>query len=650
MEAMIRHLLSIFIRYVSFLSMGVAPILATLLLFYATGAVAQSTSPPAAGAGGEGLENPASGTPAHGIAMHGVPKYGHDFKCFAYANPRAPKGGRLSLANPGGGSSQSFDSLNPFIIKGDPAAGLAEADHRYVFESLMARSMDEPFSLYGLLAETIETPENRGYVRFDLRPEARFSDGSPVTVDDVIFSHALLRDHGRANHRSYYAKVTRVEKAGERGVIFMFAEGDREMPLIMGLMPVLPRAHYSPETFEKTSLDPPLGSGPYLVAKVDPGAGVTFKKNPAYWGEHLPVNCGFYNFDEIRHDYYRDASSMFEGFKKGIYDFRIEVSPSRWINEYNFPALLDGRVIKESFPLGVPSGMAALVFNTRRSIFSDRRVREALTLLFNFEWINKNLYGDLYVRSESYFDRSELSSHGVAADERERALLAPFPGEVRPDIMSGTFSQPRGDVGGVNRENRARALSLLQEAGYELRDGKLVEKASGQPFVFEILATTREQERLMLSFARSLESVGVEMRMRQVDFVQYERRKRSYDFDMIHNYWPASLSPGNEQGYRWSSAAADAGDTFNFAGVKSKAADAMITAVLAAKDRAEFVSAVHALDRALLSGDYVIPLFHLKNQWTVHWKRLEHPVEATLYGSQIDSWWLADGAREASTH
>jgi peptide/nickel transport system substrate-binding protein len=582
------------------------------------------------------------------MAMHGAPRYGPGFRCFDYANPGAPKGGRISLANPGGAASMSFDSFNPFIVKGNPAAGLAEPDRRYVFETLMARSMDEPFSLYGLLAATVETPEDRSYAQFELHPEARFSDGSPVTVDDVIFSHHVLKEHGRPNHRSYYAKVTKVEKVGERGVKFTFDEaGDREMPLIMGLMPVLPHSRYSAGTFEQTSLTPPLGSGPYVVAAVDAGSSVTFKKNPAYWGKDLPVNCGLYNFDEIKHEYYNDSNSMFEGFKKGLYDFRVEATTSRWVNGYDFPALRDGRVVKESFPLGVPAGMSALVFNTRRPMFSDRRVREALTVLFNFEWVNKALFDGLYVRTQSFFDRSELSSHGVAADEREKELLAPFPGAVTPEIMNGTYSPPNGDADGLDRRNRMRAISLFQEAGYELRNGKLVEKESGQPFSFEILATSREQDRLMLAVARSFESVGVEVRIRQIDVTQYEQRKKSYDFDMMHNYWSGSPSPGNEQGFRWSSAAAAAEGTFNYPGVKSKAADAMIAAMLAAKSRAEFVSAIRALDRVLLSGDYVIPLFHLKDQWVSYWLRLKHPAKGTLYGSLIDSWWFAEPSRQA---
>lgn len=625
---MIRSLADILIRSVSFMSSrGLAATAAGATLLCASGAAA---------------------APSHAIAMHGEPKYGPGFKCFAYASPQAAKGGRIAIANPGAsGSSQSFDSLNPFIVKGNPAAGLSDPDRSYVFEPLMVRAADEPFSLYGLLAETIETPEDRSWVRFELRPEARFSDGAPVTPEDVLFSHTLLRDHGRPTHRAYYAKVAKAEKTGERGVTFTFTGADREMPLIMGLMPVLPRQQRQPDSFEETTLTPPIGSGPYRVTRVEPGASLTFTRNPDYWGKRLAVNCGFHNFDEVRHDYYRDVNSAFEGFKKGLYDFRIETSPSRWAREYDFPALRDGRAVKESFPLGVPAGMSALAFNTRRPLFGDRRVRQALTLLFNFEWINRNLFHGLYVRTESYFARSELSSHGRPADARERALLAPFPDAVSPGIMDGAVSQPAGDAAGSNRDNRLRALALLEEAGYGLEDGKLIEKKSGQPFAFEILAASREQERLMLTYARALESVGVEARLRQVDVAQYERRKKSYDFDMIHNFWPASLSPGNEQGYRWASWSATREGSFNFAGVQNKAVDAMIAAMLAAKSRDDFVSAVRALDRVLLSGNYVLPLFHLNDQWVASSRRLGRPATGGLQGSLIDTWWIAGGASVA---
>ncbi len=569
---------------------------------------------------------------ASGLAMHGAPREAEDFTHFPYANPDAPRGGRATFAVRG-----SFDSLNPLIVKGVSADGVRE----YLYESLLARANDEPFTLYGLIAEDVETPPDRSYVEFTLNPEAKFSDSRPITVEDVIFSHGVLRDHGRPNHRSYYKKVAKVEKTGERKVRFTFdGSGDREMPLIMGLMPVLPSHLLSAETFEKTTLEPRIGSGPYVIEKLDPGKSITYKRDPNYWGRDLPVNRGLYNFDRIRFDYYRDMGSMFEAFKSGLVQLRKETDPTRWAEGYDFPAMHDGEVIKESLPVETPAGMSALVFNTRRPIFADPRVRQALIRLFDFEWVNRTLYHGQYARTESYFARSELSSHGHPADATERALLAPFPEAVKPSVMDGDFSFPVSDDTGQNRKARVEALTLLQDAGYELKDGKLVNKKSGEPFEFEILAATRDQERLLLTYARALKQVGIEAKIRQVDSAQYQRRKQTYDFDMIQNFWGVSLSPGNEQSFRWGSQAAATEGSFNYPGVKSEAADAMIEAMLRAKDRKSFISAVRALDRVLVSGDYVVPLFYLPRQWVAHWDTLKRPEKTPLYGYQLDTWWL----------
>ncbi|MGH6748573.1 MAG: extracellular solute-binding protein [Methyloceanibacter sp.] len=582
---------------------------------------------------------------ADGIAMHGSPRETAGFAHFPYVNPDAPKGGRVTFAMQG-----SYDSLNPLIVRGEPADGVRD----YVYESLLARANDEPFTLYGLIAENVETPPDRSYVEFTLDPRAKFSDGVPITVDDVIFSHALLRDHGRPNHRSYYKKVIKVEQTGERKVRFTFDQsGDREMPLIMGLMPVLPKHLIDPDTFETTSLKPPIGSGPYAIDKVDPGKSITFKRDPSYWGGDLPVNRGRYNFDEIRFDYYRDAGSMFEAFKSGLVQFREEDDPTRWTEGYDFPAFRDGRVIKEELPLGTPAGMSALVFNTRRALFADQRVREALIKLFDFEWVNRTLYHAQYARTDSYFARSDLSSHGHPADATERALLAPYLAEVKPAIMDGSYALPESDGTGENREGRRAALQLLEQAGYQLKGGKLVNAATGEPFQFEILAATRVQERLLLTYAAALKQIGIEARIRQVDSAQYQRRKQTYDFDMIQYYWPVSLSPGNEESFRWVSEAAVTEGSFNYAGVKSAAVDATIAAMLKADDEESFISAVRALDRVLLSGDYVVPLFYLPRQWVAHWRELERPAATPLYGYQIDSWWLtpdkSSGSGESPT-
>jgi peptide/nickel transport system substrate-binding protein len=563
--------------------------------------------------------------------MHGNPREPAGFTHFPYANPEAPKGGRVTF-----GVQGSYDSLNPLIVKGAPADGLRE----YLYESLLARALDEPFTLYGLIAESVEAPPDRSFVEFTLNPDAKFSDGTPITVKDVIFSHAMLRDHGRPNHRSYYRKVAKVEQTGERKVRFTFDQsGDREMPLIIGLMPVLPSHLLTAESFDKTTLKPQIGSGPYLIDKVEPGKSITYKRDPNYWGRDLPVNRGLYNFDEIRYDYYRDAGALFEAFKSGLVRLRNEDDPTRWTEGYTFPALKDGRVVKEALPIETPAGMAALVFNTRRPLFADPRVRQALIRLFDFEWINRNLYHGQYARTESYFARSELSSHGRTADATERKLLAPYTDQVKPEIMDGTFAFPTTDGSGENREGRIEALKLLEQAGWHLKGGKLVNE-KGEPFEFEILAATRAQERLLLTYARALKEVGIDAKIRQVDSAQYQRRKITYDFDMIQYLWPSSLSPGNEQGFRWGSREADLEGTFNFAGVKSEAVDAMIEAVLKAERREDFVSAVRALDRILLSGDYVIPLFHLPRQWVAHWSDLKRPEKTPLYGYQLDTWWL----------
>jgi len=576
----------------------------------------------------------AQAEPAHGIALYGAPKEPADFSHFSYVNPDAPKGGRLVLSAFG-----SFDSLNPLIVRGVPVNGIRD----FVIESLMARGLDEPFTLYGLIAQTVEVPEDRSSITFHLNPKARFSDGTPITADDVLFSFQLLKEKGRPNHRTYFAKVAKAERLSQRDVRFTFeSAGDREIPLILGLLPVLPRHLINPDTFESTSLELPVGSGPYRVGKVDTGRSVTFKRDPDYWGKDLPVNRGRFNFDEIRFNYFREGSVMFEAFKTGQVDLWPEDDPRRWANGYNFAAVADGRVVKRAFDIGLPAGMTALVFNTRRKVFADPRVRQALIYLFDFEWINRTLYAGLYSRTQSYFERSILASAGRPADADERALLAPYPAYVKPEIMEGRYRFPSTDGTGRNRENQTQAFRLLKEAGYALKGGKLV-GPDGNQLSFEILAASTSQEALLLSFARDVERLGIEVKLRVVDGAQYQARLTSYDYDMIQNSWPSSLSPGNEQLFRWSSAAATTPGTYNFAGVQNPAADAMIQALLAAKAEEEFVSAVRALDRVLLSGDYVIPLFYTPKQWLAYWTRLKHPQTTPLFGYNTDSWWSAEG-------
>lgn len=569
--------------------------------------------------------------PQHALAMHGHPAWPASFTHPTYARPDAPKGGRLVQ-----GLLGTFDSLNPFIIKGLPAQSL----RGYVYESLLARGYDEPFTLYALLASGVETNDERNYVTYTLDPRARFSDGKAVTPEDVIFSWEILRDHGKPLYGTYYRKVAKVEALGRNAVRFdLTGADDRELPLILGLMPILPKHAIDPEKFEDTSFVPPIGSGPYIVGEVKPGESVTFTRDQNYWGRDLPIYRGMWNFGEIRFDYYRDGNTQFEAFKKGLCDVRTETDPSRWQTAYDFPALREGRVVKDRLPYGLPKGMAGMVFNTRRPTFADVRMREALLHLFDFEWINHNLFFDQYRRTASYFDDCELSAHGRAATAQERDLLKPFPDAVRADIMDGHWSPPVNDGSGRDRKNLRRALSLFSAAGYKLKGTELVHAESGQPLMIEYLVTSREQERLALAFARNVKRAGIEMQVRLVDATQYERRRVTFDFDMMEYRWEQSLSPGNEQYFYWGSAAADQDGSRNYMGVRSKAIDAMIAAMLNAREQADFVAATRALDRILLSGFYVIPLFYLPEQWVARWTRIAHPKQTSLYGYLPETWW-----------
>jgi len=567
----------------------------------------------------------------YAIAMHGAPALAADFTHMPYANPDAPKGGRLVQ-----GILGTFDSLNPLIVR-----GLAVQQIRgYVVESLMARGNDEAFTLYGLLAKSVETDDARSYVTFRLDPKARFSDGQAVTAEDVLFSWALLRDHGRPNHRQYYSKVARAEAIDPLTVRFEFgAAGDRELPLILGLMPVLPKHAVDVPTFEDTTMTAPIGSGPYRVSAVKPGASVTLTRNPDYWGRDLPVNRGLWNFDELRLDFYREANGYFEAFKRGLYDFRVETEPLRWHDGYDFPAARNGEVIRETIKTGMPQPSEFLVFNTRRPVFSDVRVRRALMLLFDFEWINQNYFFGLYGRSASYFAGSELSAYGRAADDRERELLKPFASHIPPDVLDGSYRLPVSDGSGRDRAALRSALTLLSQAGYDLDGTVLRQRSTKAPLSFEILVTTRDQERIALAYVRDLKRAGIEATVRAVDPVQFDQRRLGFDFDMIQNRWDQSLSPGNEQSFYWGSEAAGIQGTRNYMGARDPAIDAMIAAMLEAREHPAFVSAVRALDRALMSEFYAIPVFSVQEQWIARWNRVERPKATALTGYLPETWW-----------
>jgi peptide/nickel transport system substrate-binding protein len=572
--------------------------------------------------------------PKHGIAMHGEPALPADFGHFPYANPDAPKGGAISYALQG-----TFDSLNPFIVQGQGASGILDLQRGYnVFDSLMQRSADEPFTLYPLLAKSVETDEARSFVEFRIDERARFADGQPVTPDDVIFSLELLRDKGWPRYATTVKKIERMEKVGADGVRLTFKQPDRELPLILGLWPILPKHATDPETFGKSSLKPLMGSGPYTVETVRPGELVVLKRRPDYWANDLPSRRGFNNYDEIRLSYFRDDNAMFEAFKKGLVDVHIEADSSRWAKDYGFPAVAEGKVIKDTFRSGVPSGMLGFVLNTRKPLLQDKVLRRALGSLFDFEWANANLFNNAFTRTKSFYDNSDLSSHGRPASEAEKALLAPFPDAVDPGILAGTWHPPVSDGSGRDRAFAKQAFDMLAKAGYK-RQGTTLVSPKDEPVALEIMLKSKGGEPVALAWQRTLALLGIRLDIRSVDDSQYQQRLISREFDAVLNFYPSSLSPGVEQVGRWGSASKDAQGSMNYAGVGDPAVDAMIDALLNAKERPEFVEAIRAYDRVLLSGFYVVPLYHQPEQWVGRWNHIGRPANAPLLGYQLTAWW-----------
>ncbi|WP_448204822.1 extracellular solute-binding protein [Azospirillum sp. sgz302134] len=578
-----------------------------------------------------GTAGRAGAEPRHGIALYGEPKYGADFKHFDYVNPNAPKGGKVTLQAIG-----SFDTLNPFTLKGVPAAGAA-----MIYDTLMANSADEPFTEYGQLAESIDLPEDRSWVAFTLRPNARWHDGNPVTADDVVFSfHTLTESH--PFYRSYYSAVDKVEAEGDRRVRFTFKPGDnRELPLIVGQLPVLPKHYWQGKDFQATTLDPPLGSGPYRIASFDPGRSISYERVPDYWGKDLPVNAGRNNFGTMVYEYYRDVSVALQAFRGGLYDFRQENVAKTWATGYDFDAVRDGKVTKEEIQNQVPAGMQGYVFNTRRPMFQDRRVRWAIAHAFDFEWTNQTLFYGAYKRTESYFENSPLQSRGVPQG-RELALLEPWRGKIPDEVFDKAYHPPSTEGQNGLRRNLLEAKRLLDEAGLEVRNGQRVFPATGKPLAFEILLDSPTFERVTLPFVENLKRLGIQANLRTVDTTQYENRIRDFDFDMTVHVWGQSLSPGNEQAGYWGSAAADRPGSQNLAGIRSEAVDALVAQVVRAGTEEDLKAAVAALDRVLLWGHYVVPQWYSGVYRVAYWNRLKRPANLPPYGLAFDAWWLTD--------
>lgn len=578
----------------------------------------------------------ASGEPKHGIAMYGDPALPPHFVSLPQVNPDAPKGGSITLGLPG-----SFDTLNSFITTGQPATGISPL----LVETLMGRNYDEPFTLYGLLAESVETDSARSYVEFTLREEARFSDGSPVTVEDVIWSVETLGTKGNPRYHAAYAKIAKSEQTGPRKVRFTFNAEDRELPLILGLRPILKKAQWEGRDFEASGFEPPIGSGPYLIDKIDPGLSLTYRRNPDYWGKDLNFNRGQWNFDVIRYDYFANPQAIFEAFKAGAIDSYRETNPSKWAINYDFPAVRDGRVTLSEIPHHRPSGIEGFAFNTRNPLFSDWRVREALIQAFPFTFINQAMNGGVQPRIASYFSNSPLAmAPNTPAEGREYELLAPFAKDLPEGTLSG-YALPEAADQSAYRKSLRKAASLLSEAGWTVDSSGTLRNAEGAPFRFEILLTTGQDELAAVAaiFIESLKALGIEAHLSVIDAAQMRERSKSFAFDMTHYIRSLSLSPGNEQWLYWGAAAADQPGSGNWMGIKSRAADQMIRSLLGATDPEAFTAAARALDRVLTAGRYVIPIWYADRARIAHKSQLKYPAKLPLYGDwlgfQPDIWW-----------
>ena len=572
----------------------------------------------------------------HAFAMHGKPKYGENFKHFEYVNPLAPKGGKLINEAMG-----TFDSFNPFILKGVKAAGLG-----LIYDSLMVGSSDEAFTNYGLIAESIIVPEDRSWVSFNLNPDAKWHDGRPISVDDVIWTFNTLISEGHPSFKIYYRDVELVEQTGKRQVTFRFPKStNRELPLILGQMTILPKHYWEGQNFKKTTLKPPLGSGAYRIKNFEAGRSISYERVKHYWATDLPVNKGQSNFDEISYEYYRDRDVATEAFKSGAFDLRAENQSKRWATAYDFPALKEGKVKKILIPHERPTGMQGFVFNIRKDFFSDPKVRLAINYAWDFEWTNKTLMYNAYKRTNSYFSNSELSSSGTLPEGEELKILQKFKRQVPKQVFDEVYKAPQTDGSGNNRKNLRLALKLLREAGWAVKDGKLVNR-NGIPLKFELLIAYPSIERLALPLKQSLKRLGIEMSIRTVDVAQYQQRVDTFDFDMIVSSFGQSLSPGNEQRDFWHSTNADRPGSRNLIGIKEPAIDKLVELVIESPDRESLISRTRALDRVLLWNHYVIPHFHLQASRLVFWNIFGRPKNVAKYSSGFPNTWWLDIAKE----
>lgn len=582
--------------------------------------------------------NVAVSEPAHGIAMYGEPALPPDFVSLPYANPDAPKGGRIVQGEVG-----SFDSLNPFILKGRVPWQL-----RFLaVESLLGRSYDEPFTLYGVLAESVETAPDRSWVEFTLREEARFSDGSPVTVEDVIWSYETLGTVGHPRYHGAWSKVADASQTGERTVRFTFSEPDDELALIMGLRPILKKAQWDGLDFAESGLDTiPITTAPYVIDDFEAGRFVSLRRDPDYWGADIPFMRGQANLDEIRMEFFADGTAMFEAFKAGLLTTMRETNIQKWNTQYDFPAIQSGEMVKSIIPHQRPSGITGFVMNTRRPVFEDWRVREALISAFNFEFINVTLNGDPAPRITSYFSNSILGMEPGPATGRVAELLEAEAEHLLPGAIEG-YALPVSDGSERNRAGIARALELFAQAGWTVQDGVLAD-ADGQPFVFDILLPqgATETQQIADIYAAALSRLGISPTITTVEPAQYTERTNSFDFDMTWYTRGLSLSPGNEQLLYWGMDAADTEGSRNWMGARNPAIDALVETMLTSETREDFIAAVRALDRVLISGRYVIPIWHNPVARLAHVKELKYPDTLPIYGDWIgfqpDVWWYEE--------